>query len=1311
MMLTDPLLVDRFEIERRIGAGGMGEVFRARDRLTGDPVAVKLIASSSSDPRDHRTARFVREVELLAKLSHPGIVRYITHGETPSGELFLVMEWLEGEDLQTRLARAPLTKHEAVKLTTRAAEALGAAHARGVVHRDLKPSNLFLPDGQIDQVKVLDFGIALREGRTQLTQTGMLLGTPEYMAPEQARSQGAVDARADVFALGCVLFQCLTGVPPFEGDSPAAVLGKILFGETPRLRALWTGAPEDLDALVAQMMSKDPAQRPNDGANLAAALAALGPLTHSVDAMPAAQHSAARPGAITGGERRLLSAVLVGPVAEDDAGPVAENDAPELDEATLRRTIRPYGGHLELLADGSTMVVLAGDHQAATDQAVQAARCALALHALTTNRPIAVAIGRADSTKSLPESEVIDRAARLLSHAARAPGDRPPIALDDMIAGLLDARFDVIEDDAAGLRLCGERTLAQSARTLLGRPTSCVGRDWELGALLSILDDCIDERTARAVIVTAGPGMGKSRLGTELVGRVQQRHEDVAIWIGRGDSLRAGSTLDLLAQALRDALGIGGGEPLPERWDKIRTRVAEHVPLADQPRVTEFLGELVGAPFPSDERVSAQLRAAHQDAQLMSEQMRNAWLAFLQAEASAHPVLLVLEDLHWGDFGTVRFIDAALRDRGDLPWMVLALARPEVFEVFPRLWAERQHVQEIRLKELGRKAGERLVRQVLGDSVEPDTIERLVKLADGNAFYLEELIRAVGEGKDKALPETVLAMVETRLGQLPVEARRVLRAASVFGEVSWESGVALLLSRVMGDTMVGEWAAELVEQEVLAVQRESRFPGERELRFRHALLREGAYVTLTEEDQRLGHRLAGEWLEQHGEGDPMVLAGHFERGGDRARAARYYLRAAEQACHVLDLEAAVARASFGLACAPTPELRLALLGIRTEAASESMQMLSGGIADAEELMRAAPRGSLPWTQALSMYFQGTMVAGRVTDLLAGIKALREVEPAPGVVERMGLAFVTAVASLDLLGRIPEGNAVEARFFAVVRPTPDRQPLARFWWNVLMSQRAAWAHEDPWLGLQHSDANQAIFELIGGERVFLNLHLYGGLNRWFLGALEPAERSLERIAAADEVMGIASSLRRWSLAWLRADRGALDPARVLASELREHGRTHHVAMDESRGRWVLAEVLRRMGDLEGAEREIQAALGTLIPIEQPGALATLSAIRLAQGRAEEARAAAEDAVSRCEAMGGCGLFRGAFVRLARVEALHATGAHEAARHAAREARARLLAIADRIADPAYRKSFLEEVPENARTLALARAWLGEAAPSP
>jgi len=1292
-MGLEELAGGRFAIEQQIATGGMGAVFRARDQVSGEVVAVKVLADGS----EHRAERFVREIVVLSGLSHPGIVRYVAHGATPSGELFLVMEWLDGEDLKARLDREALTMRDAVMLATRVAEALGAAHARGIVHRDLKPSNLFLPGGRIEQVKVLDFGIAQQEGRPRLTHTGVTIGTPGYMAPEQARNSREIDPRADVFALGCVLFQCLTGTAAFDGADAAGILGKILFEEAPRVSALWPDVPEDLDALVAQMLAKEPAQRPSDGANLAAALAALGPRARTAT-VPPMEHKVSSV-ALTVSERRFLSVVLMGraPVADEVAGEAAGEAADEV----LRQVIEPYGGRLEPLADGSTIVVLEADNQVATDQAARAARCALALRAHTKHRPMALAMGRADSVKRLPEGDVIGRVARLVSHMAKPPDELPMIVLDEVFAGLLDARFDVVESEA-GLLLRGERALMQGARTLLGRPTSCVGRDWELGALAGILDACIEESEARVVVVTAPAGMGKSRLGAEFIGRVQQRGGEVAVWVGRGDSLRAGATLDLLTQALRGALGISGGEPLAERWDKVRTRVSEHVPASEQKRVTEFLAELIGAPFPADDEGGAMLRAARHDAQFMGEQMRKAWMDFLQAETSVHPVLFVLEDLHWGDFGTVQFIDAALRERGARPWMVLALARPEVYEVFPNLWANRQKVQEIRLKVLGRKAGERLVRQVLGDRVGPETMERLVQQAEGNAFYLEELIRAVAEGKAKAMPETVLAMAEARLGRLSVEARRVLRAASVFGEVCWESAVIVLLGGAMGSTMVGEWLTRLMEQEVLAVRPDSRFSGERELTFRHALLREGAYAMLTDEDKRLGHRLAGEWLEQHGEGDPMVLGGHFERGGQGTRAASYYLHASEQAFHVLDLNATVFRAGLGLGCAPSPEVRIALLGMRCEAHFQGWQV-SVAMPEAEEVIRSALPGSIPWAQGMGMYLEGTVLTGRIEDFSAAIELLRAVTPASEAMGKMAVAFIIGTNTLDLVGRLREGTALEERFTAVVHATEDCEPLARFWWNLTIGMRAAYAYDDPWKGLEHCNAIQAIFDVIGGERVYLNMHLFGGMNLVYLGAFEAAARALEGIVAADLVLGVVSALRRFHLAWLYADRGELDKARALATELSAHGQAQHNPLEEFRGRWVLAEVLRRMGDHEGAERELQVALGMVSPIDHPAVLGTLSVLRLAQGRAEEALAVAEDAVSRCAAMGGCGMFRGAFVRLAHAEALHATGAHDAARHVIAEARMRLLATADRIADPAHKTSFLENVPENARTLMLARAW--------
>jgi eukaryotic-like serine/threonine-protein kinase len=509
---------------------------------------------------------------------------------------------------------------------------------------------------------------------------------------------------------------------------------------------------------------------------------------------------------------------------------------------------------------------------------------------------------------------------------------------------------------------------------------------------------------------------------------------------------------------------------------------------------------------------------------------------------------------------------------------------------------------------------------------------------------------------------------------------------------------------------VGDWLTRLVEQEVLTLRPSSRFPGERELAFRHALLREGAYATLTDDDRRLAHGLAGEWLEHHGEADPMVLASHFERGGDGARAASYYLRGAEQALFVLDLDATMTRSGLGLACAPPPELRIALLGIRCEASTQGLHLSPATIPGAEELMRLTPPGSVPWTQGTTAFLGGSMIAGRITDLLAALGSLREVDPTPEAMGRMGLTFCAGICILDNFGKIPEGTELEQRFHAVVRSTGNREPLVQFWLLITVGMRGAYAHQDPWSALQHTEAIQPIFDAIGGERTFLNLQLYRGVNLWYLGASAAAEQALTSIVAADSTLGPVSSLRRWHLSWLHADRGALDQAHALATQLRDDGHAHHNALEESHGRWMVAEVLRRMGDLDGADREIQAALAMAVPLDHPGVLATLSVLRRAQGRASEALATAEDAVSRYLATGGCGMFRGAFVRLAHAEALHATGDRAAARRAIADARTHLRAIADKIPDPAYRQSFLDNVPENVRTLALAQTWLDDPAPS-
>src|SRR5262249_30997361 len=159
-------------------------------------------------------------------------------------------------DLAVRLGRGPLTIDETIALGRRAAHALGAAHARGVVHRDIKPSNLFLPGGSIERLKVIDFGIAHAANELRTTLSGVVMGTPSHMAPEQARGTYDVDGRADLFSLGCVLFKCLTGRPPFDGRHAMAILAKVLFEDTPQLCVLRPDLPLAFEDLILRMLAK-----------------------------------------------------------------------------------------------------------------------------------------------------------------------------------------------------------------------------------------------------------------------------------------------------------------------------------------------------------------------------------------------------------------------------------------------------------------------------------------------------------------------------------------------------------------------------------------------------------------------------------------------------------------------------------------------------------------------------------------------------------------------------------------------------------------------------------------------------------------------------------------------------------------------------------------------------------------------------------------------------------------------------------------------------------------------------------------------
>ncbi len=248
--------ISHYRILEKLGEGGMGVVYRAEDTTLKRAVALKFISTRALVDETAR-ARFVHEAQAAAALDHPNIGTIHEIGEA-DGQLFIVMALVEGQSLGERIAEGPLPLATALDIALQVAEGLEAAHARGIVHRDIKPANILLTSR--GQAKIMDFGLAASPELTQLTQPGTTLGTVAYMSPEQARGQSA-DGRSDLWALGVVLHEMLTGGRPFRGDGEQAVLRAVLNDPPPPVTGLRAGIPIEIDRILEKALAKDPRER------------------------------------------------------------------------------------------------------------------------------------------------------------------------------------------------------------------------------------------------------------------------------------------------------------------------------------------------------------------------------------------------------------------------------------------------------------------------------------------------------------------------------------------------------------------------------------------------------------------------------------------------------------------------------------------------------------------------------------------------------------------------------------------------------------------------------------------------------------------------------------------------------------------------------------------------------------------------------------------------------------------------------------------------------------------------------------------
>ena len=1300
MSLPTEIFGGRFEVISEAGRGGMSTVYKARDQQTGALVAVKVLTVETSDS-SHEAERFRREAAILAELHHPSIVSYITSGKTTRGQLFLAMEWLDGEDLSQRLSRGVLTIQECLRLMHGVASALDAAHCRGIVHRDLKPSNIFLRGSKLDNVALLDFGIA-RAGaaHANLTVTGAIIGTPEYMAPEQARGQHQLSPAADIFSLGCVLFECLTKQTPFPGQQFAVVLAKILFDQPPSLRTLRPGAPEALEVLIAAMLHKEPKQRLINAQAVLQALHNLGPLPDD-DGRLSTTADREGVGAVASIEQQVVCLVLAVPGGAEQRldATLGMTAATAMQDQSLRAELGLFGGRSEWLGDGS-LVVTIQSIGSLLDQAVLAARCALLVQERWTDAVVGMAVGRAVLSQSTPVGEVLSRAAHLVQHSSRGAFGTG-VRLDALSSQLLTGRFDILPTPDGGL-LRGERSHQDELRLLLGKPTPCVGREYELRLLDTMLAGCIEESVAKELLILGVPGTGKSRLRHEFLRRAKINHPQLLVLTGRGDPMTAGSPYGLLAQAITGLCGINRSAAQAQQREQLSKRAQQYISKAMKQRVTVFLGEICGIRFPDED--FPPLAAARRDPKVMTDQVSAAFVEWLRAESTERPVVLVLEDLHWGDALTVQLVNSALDLLAEQPLLVLSFARPEVADIFPKLSSG--HQQELRLRGLNRSAAERLIREVLGPQVSPETTKWLIERADGNALYLEELIRAVAEGKQDSMPETVMAMLQARLSRFDTGVRRMARVASIFGLTFWDGAVRALHGTEAVTNRLPEALATLVSSEVIKRNSSSRFSGQEEFAFRHPLMRDAAYSLLSDSDRELGHKLAGRYLEDHGEGDAGVLAEHYRLGKEHERAVACYLRAAQFSVESNDLHGALERAHRGLECRAHGEARGKLLAIQC-AAHMFLDNWDTAHALGTEAFGLLTPGSKPWTKLISSLFVVTSLTperrGQFEQLIG---ALCSAPSAPDAQAAYVEAMSWLVIAFSSLGLRNEASAFLGMMRTGAEPIAKTDAISRGWMHFGHTSFVRMLGRDPLQNLQLAQLAASSFEEAGDRRNFAHAISYVGLAYAELGdlvrgeellraALDLSQRLGERLQVACASVYLASVLVR------NREAASLAEATALARAVTEEagGNFFFVGI----GYAALARAQLSLGSLVAAENAAQQAhaMLRLLPTVRQYAEATLAEVLLQKGQAEQARAIAEAALPHADSFGGYGQMG---VRLAAVKACLAVGDTAAAKQRLTAALAVLDLMAACISSAEARAQFLSGVEEVAELHSLGHILL-------
>ncbi|HEX7183722.1 MAG TPA: TOMM system kinase/cyclase fusion protein [Thermoanaerobaculia bacterium] len=913
-----------------LGSGGMGAVWRAWDGRLRREVAIKQIRSEAvMNARE----RLRREARAAARINHPAIVHIYDFVEREDGD-WIVMELVHGRTLRELIdEEGPLSAQRAVQLGCEIAEGLVEAHAHGVLHRDLKTPNIMVTSS--GRAKILDFGLAKElpedgadRQELSLSVPGAVVGTCHAMSPEQVMGLD-LDARSDLFSLGSLLYEILTGEPPFQGDNPRESMARVL---NYRPRPLHKARPDvtpELSSLVGRLVEKDPLQRPRSAREVADALAdLLAPLSTRTRAPaagsdaptvverlphigPATRDSSSRSSSSwSAGERRRLTVVCCGLVEVDDgSGETRFLDVEALSDAMaafqdlVREIVEPLDGRLGAV-QGNLLWLYFGYPQAHEDDAQRAIRAArtiasrveqlanrtgtgdrhrLAVRVAVHTGPAVVAI-RTGRTEQLQLGSTLDLAMGLQSSApARS------ILVSAASQRLLARSFTMEALEPVHLPGFKEPVLAYRVLEAIdprgedsGVLPDLVGREQERQLLFDRFR-LSRSGNGQAVMICGEAGIGKSSLVLALR---EGLAAEAATWlVGYGSPYTQHSPLSPIIELLERTLLGAAGEPPEQRLTRLEGALRRYgLPLAEN---VPLLSSLLSVPAEAYPPLLL-------NPEVQRRRTLEALVALLGLMAERQPVVLIVEDLHWIDPSTLELLDLLLEEIPALSLMLVATFRPE----FQPTWRHRTHVTQISLSRLADDETAALIdRLAEGVELPPGMREQIVAKTDGVPLFVEELTKAVLEtgwsGDQPDIPSTLDGSLMARLDRLG-DAKQVAQLASVIGRVfSFELLAAvsqieeLALRRGLEDLL----QAELIHRRGVASR--VRYV------FKHALIQDAAYLSLLSSQRQQIHeriaRILEELISQGQEIEPEILAHHFEKAGLIPEALVHLQHAAQRA--------------------------------------------------------------------------------------------------------------------------------------------------------------------------------------------------------------------------------------------------------------------------------------------------------------------------------------------------------------------------------------------------------------------------------